>query len=167
VRLEVRKGTVALAKPVCPCCRRGRTEPEAPMHDVARSLATSKAIDETGQTPAMFAQDGEPPPLPSGPDYEGIRRSDEFVALRSRLRWFVFPMSLLFFAWYMTYVLLAAYAHNFMSIRVFGQVNIAILLGLLQFVTTAAITGAYIRFANRRLDPQIERIRRQAGEKHP
>jgi uncharacterized membrane protein (DUF485 family) len=166
MRLEVRKSTVALAKPVRPCRRRGRTRPEAPMHDVARSLATSKAIDETGQMPAMFARDGEPPP-PSGPDFEGIRRSDEFVALRSRMRWFVFPMSLLFFAWYMTYVLLAAYAHHFMSIRVFGQVNIAMLLGLLQFVTTAAITGAYIRFANRRLDPRAENIRRQAGEKHP
>jgi uncharacterized membrane protein (DUF485 family) len=137
------------------------------MHDVARPLATSKAIDETGQTPGMFARDGMSPPLPSGPDYEGIRRSAEFVALRSRLRWFVFPMSLLFFVWYMTYVLLAAYAHNLMSIRVFGQVNVAMLLGLLQFVSTAVITGVYIRFANRRLDPQVEQIRRQAGEKHP
>jgi uncharacterized membrane protein (DUF485 family) len=123
--------------------------PEAPMPDLAHSPEPRNALEDTG------------------PDFESIQRSGEFTVLRSRLRRFVFPMSLLFFAWYMTYVLLAAYAHDFMSLKVFGEVNVAIMLGLLQFVSTIVITGAYIRFANRRLDPQAEKIRQQAGVPTP
>jgi|SRR3981081_2098876 uncharacterized membrane protein (DUF485 family) len=138
------------------------------MHNVAHSPATSNNLEETGQMPVMFAHGGEAPPPPTpptppDPDFERIQRSAEFAALRSRRRWFVFPVSFLFFAWYMTYVLLAAYAHDFMSIKVFGQVNVAIIFGLLQFVTTMVIAAAYIRFANRRLDPLVEQIRRQSG----
>jgi uncharacterized membrane protein (DUF485 family) len=115
--------------------------------------------------PVMFARSTEAPPplLPPGPDFDRIQRSPEFVTLRRRMRWFVFPMSLIFFSWYMTYVLLAAYAHDFMSRKVFGEVNVAIVLGLLQFVTTIVITAAYVRFANRRLDPQVAMIRRRVG----
>jgi uncharacterized membrane protein (DUF485 family) len=142
------------------------------MHNVAHSPATSNTPEETGRTPVMFARGGEapsppPPPPPPGPDFERIQRTGEFAALRSRRRWFVFPVSLLFFAWYMTDVLLAAYAHDFMNIKVFGQVNIAMVFGLLQFVTTIVITAAYIRFANRRLDPQVEQIRLQAKAENP
>jgi uncharacterized membrane protein (DUF485 family) len=69
----------------------------------------------------------------------------------------------LFFLWYMTYVLLAAYAHDFMSIKVFGEVNVGILFGILQFVSTLVITAGYIRFARRHIDPRVAEIRRQAG----
>jgi uncharacterized membrane protein (DUF485 family) len=135
------------------------------MQYVARSPAARNALEETGQMPVMFAHSTEaPPPLsPPGPDFDRIQRSREFVTLRRRMRWFVFPMSLIFFTWYMTYVLLAAYAHDFMSRKVFGEVNVAIVLGLLQFVTTIVITAAYVRFANRRLDPQVAMIRGRVG----
>src|SRR5579884_3654138 len=73
---------------------------------------------------------------PRGPDYATIRSGAEFVLLRRRLRWFVFPMSALFMIWYMTFVLLAAYAHGFMSTPVLGLVNVGMLLGLAQFVST-------------------------------
>ncbi|MGA6166568.1 DUF485 domain-containing protein [Amycolatopsis magusensis] len=124
--------------------------------------------DDTGRLPIMFGGPG--PSLlrgtqaaPAGPDYEAIQRSPEFTGLRSRLRRFIFPMSLLFFAWYLVFVLLAAYAHGFMSTRVFGEVNVAMLLGLAQFASTVLITGAYLRFANRRLDPRVAALRRSLG----
>lgn len=107
--------------------------------------------------------DGAAEQQPQGPDFERIQGSGEFVALRSRLRRFVFPMSLLFFAWYLAYVLLAAYAHDFMSTKLFGHVNIAMVFGILQFASTIAITVAYVRFANHRIDPQVEDIRVRAG----
>lgn len=106
-------------------------------------------------------------PAPDAPvrvvDYTAIHDSEEFTALRRRFRRFVFPMAALFFCWYLTYVLLAAYAHGFMSHRIFGLVTAGLVLGLLQFVSTVAITAAYVRFARRTLDPMVTAIRAGAG----
>lgn len=88
-----------------------------------------------------------------------MQASPEFQELRSRLRRFVFPMTAFFLVWYATYVLLGAFAHDFMSIRVFGYVNVGLLIGLGQFLTTFLITGIYVRFANRELDPRAAAIR--------
>lgn len=138
------------------------------MPELTNEPHARNAMEDTGQLPIMFGGPGpsllrEVPAEPSGPDYEAIQRSPEFTSLRSRLRRFIFPVSLLFFAWYLTFVLLAAYAHEFMSTRVFGSVNVAMLLGLAQFASTVLITAAYLRFANRRLDPQVTAIRRSVG----
>ena len=136
------------------------------MHDVTRPPATSNSLDETGQLPALFAREGEAPAATapkSGPDYDLIQRSPEFRSLRRRLRGFVFPMSIGFFAWYLTYVVLAAYADDFMSTQVFGLVNVGMLLGLGQFVTTALITLAYVRFAGRHIDPKVAELRERAA----
>jgi uncharacterized membrane protein (DUF485 family) len=60
-------------------------------------------------------------------------------------------------------VLLAAYAHDFMATPVFGSVNVGLLFGLGQFVTTFVITMAYVSYANRKLDPTAEKIRTSLG----
>jgi len=91
--------------------------------------------------------------------YIAAQHSPEFQELRSRLRRFVFPMTAFFLVWYATYVLLGAFAHDFMAIKVLGNVNVGLLLGLGQFVTTFVITGFYVRFANKELDPRAEAIR--------
>lgn len=100
---------------------------------------------------------------PDAPDFVAIHDSPEFAALRRRYRLFVFPMTALFFLWYLTYVLLAAYARGLMSHRLFGLVTVALVLGLLQFVSTAVITFGYVRFARRQLDPRVAAIRERAG----
>jgi uncharacterized membrane protein (DUF485 family) len=87
--------------------------------------------------------------------------SAEFATLRGRLRKFVFPMTLFFLAWYFAYVLLAAFAPHLMVIKVIGNLNTGLIFGLLQFVSTFAITMIYVRFANRKLDPISSRIRDQ------
>lgn len=101
----------------------------------------------------------QPPPAPHGIDYIAVDESEEFTALRKTHRSFVFPMAAFFILWYAVYVLLGAYAHDFMARPVFGSVNMGIVLGLGQFVTTFAITSIYVVFANRRLDPQAQAIR--------
>jgi uncharacterized membrane protein (DUF485 family) len=106
---------------------------------------------------------GQPAATPQKPDFEAIQDSAEFAELRRRLRRFVFPMTALFLVWYLTYVLLSAYAHAFMATQVFGLVNVGLLLGLGQFVSTVLITLAYNRFARRRIDPQVALIRAHAG----
>jgi uncharacterized membrane protein (DUF485 family) len=97
------------------------------------------------------------------PDYHAIQQSPEFVRLRRRLRLFVFPMSVLFFCWYVTFAVLSAYAHRFMSRKVAGDINMGTLLGLMQFASTIAIVLAYQRFARRKFDPQVDRIHELAG----
>ncbi|MBV2365394.1 DUF485 domain-containing protein [Streptomonospora nanhaiensis] len=99
---------------------------------------------------------GGPPP---DHDWERVQASPEFVELRRRLRVFVFPMTAFFLAWYLLYVILADYAHDFMAIPVAGNINIGLVFGLLQFVSTFVITGLYVRYANRRLDPVADKIR--------
>jgi uncharacterized membrane protein (DUF485 family) len=111
----------------------------------------------------ITGQPAAPPVPPGAPDFTAIHDSPEFTALRRRFRRFVFPMSALFFLWYLTYVLLAAYAHAFMSHRLFGLVTVGLVLGLLQFVSTIAITIGYVRFARRHLDPEVAAIRAGAG----
>ncbi|SFQ58893.1 Uncharacterized membrane protein, DUF485 family [Amycolatopsis arida] len=91
--------------------------------------------------------------------WEEAHNSPEFRQLRARLRGFVFPMTAVFLGWYLLYVLLADYAHGFMSTKVVGNINIGLIFGLLQFVSTFVITGLYVRYANRKLDPIADRIR--------
>jgi uncharacterized membrane protein (DUF485 family) len=95
----------------------------------------------------------------SGTVYEQVQASPEFADLRSRLRRFVFPMSAVFLVWYLVYVLLASYAPAFMAIKVVGNINVGLIIGLLQFVSTFVITTLYVRFANKHLDPAAAAIR--------
>jgi len=91
--------------------------------------------------------------------YVETQGSPEFVGLRKALRGFIFPMTAAFFIWYALYVVLSAYARDFMSIKLFGHINVALIFGLLQFVTTFLIAWLYERFSSRTLDPMAERIR--------
>jgi uncharacterized membrane protein (DUF485 family) len=97
----------------------------------------------------------------NGTIYEQVQASAEFADLRSRLRRFVFPMSAVFLLWYLIYVLLASYAPAFMAIKVLGNINVGLIIGLLQFVSTFVITTLYVRYANKHLDPAAEKIRKQ------
>ena len=89
------------------------------------------------------------------------QRSEDFARLRKRLRGFVFPTAVGFLVWYELYVLLAAFAPGFMATPVIGNINVGLIFGLLQFVTTFLITIWYVRFADRVLDPVSDKIRRQ------
>jgi uncharacterized membrane protein (DUF485 family) len=90
--------------------------------------------------------------------YQNVQRSEDFQRLRHKLRSFIFPMTVAFFLWYALYVLLSAYARDFMSITIVGNINVALVLGLLQFVSTFLIAWAYARYADRNLDPVADRI---------
>jgi uncharacterized membrane protein (DUF485 family) len=109
------------------------------------------------------------PPADSGSDqddWQEVQASPEFTELRRRLRVFVFPMTGLFLVWYLLYVLLADYAHGFMATKLVGNINVGLVLGLLQFVSTFVITGLYVRYANRRLDPAADELRARIEGDH-
>jgi uncharacterized membrane protein (DUF485 family) len=100
-------------------------------------------------------------PTDSTPErYLAVQRSDEFAGLRRALRGFVFPMTIAFFLWYALYVILSAYARDFMGTRLFGSnINVALVFGLLQFVSTFLIAWLYSRYADRKIDPVADKIR--------
>ena len=91
--------------------------------------------------------------------YEEVQRSQEFGELRSTFRKFVFPATAFFLAWYFLYVLCAAFATDFMSYKLVGNINVGLVFGLLQFVSTFAITMMYARWADKQFDPTADRLR--------
>lgn len=101
------------------------------------------------------------PGSPGGIDYIAVEESERFRTLKRLQRSFIFPLAAFFLIWYFIYVLLAAFAVDFMSQRVWGDITVGLLFGLGQFVTTFAITMAYVSFANRRLDPRAAEIREE------
>lgn len=93
-------------------------------------------------------------------DFQAVQRSDQFQTLRRTQRSFVFPLTVVFLIWYLAFVIVAAFAPEFMAIQVFGNINLGIILGLAQFVTTFIITGAYVSYANRKIDPLATDLRK-------
>ena len=91
-------------------------------------------------------------------DYEAFQARDDFKDYKHGFRRFVFPLTVAFMVWFLLYVILAAYAHEFMA-QPFLGLNVGLWFGLSQFVTTFAITMWYVSYANRRLDPASEALR--------
>ncbi|HZJ05105.1 MAG TPA: DUF485 domain-containing protein [Nocardioidaceae bacterium] len=104
---------------------------------------------------------GVPPPTPTEARYIAVQKSPEFQDLRKRYRGWVLPVTAISLLWYFLYVGLAAYASEFMGTKLFGNINVGLAMGLLQFVTTFGVTAAYVRYADRVLDPRSARIREE------
>ncbi|MFE4372152.1 DUF485 domain-containing protein [Streptomyces sp. NPDC056835] len=96
---------------------------------------------------------------PTTAQFVEVQESAEFGELRRTYRSFAFPLTVAFIAWYLLYVLLSNYAGGFMGTKVFGNINVALILGLAQFVTTFLIAWLYARHASRRLDPKADVIK--------
>ncbi|MEK8170294.1 DUF485 domain-containing protein [Streptomyces sp. M19] len=101
---------------------------------------------------------------PAGPDYIAVQDSSEFGQLRHAHRSFAFPLTIAFVGWYLLYVLLSSYAASFMDTKVVGHVNMALVLGLGQFLTTFLIAWWYSRHAATKLDPRSEAIKSRLEE---
>jgi uncharacterized membrane protein (DUF485 family) len=99
------------------------------------------------------------PALPSTEEFVEVQQSAEFGELRRSHRSFAFPLTIGFITWYLLYVLLSNYAGDFMGTRLFGNINVALVLGLAQFLTTFLIAWWYARHAAAKLDPKAEAIK--------
>ncbi|MFB6894606.1 DUF485 domain-containing protein [Kitasatospora sp. NPDC056327] len=84
--------------------------------------------------------------------YKAVQQSAAFRRIRHSYRTFVFPVSGVFLAWYLLYVAAQAAAPGLMRHPVAGPVNVAWLLGLLQFATTFLLTWLYSRNARTKRD---------------
>ncbi|MET8578619.1 DUF485 domain-containing protein [Streptomyces sp. NPDC005012] len=99
------------------------------------------------------------PRQPSTEEYVEVQEGAEFAELRRSYRSFAFPLTIAFVLWYLLYVLLSNYAGGFMGTKVVGNVNVALVLGVLQFVSTFLIAWWYARTAAAKLDPKADAIK--------
>ena len=88
-----------------------------------------------------------------------VAGQERFRLLRRRSRRAAVVVVATFAGWYFVYVGLSAFARGFMARTVAGHVNVALLLGLLQFVSTFALAAGYAVYARRRLDPLAGELR--------
>ena len=98
------------------------------------------------------------------PIYRELHESDDFSELRRRYRNFVIPWTVAFLAWYLLYVIMSNWANGFMNIKVVGHINVALVFGLLQFVSTFAIAVLYARHMNRNVDPLARSLEKQYND---
>ncbi|WP_308368301.1 DUF485 domain-containing protein [Streptomyces sp. ISL-36] len=84
--------------------------------------------------------------------YLEVQRSAAFQEVRGRYRRFVIPAVLAFLLWYLAYVVAATAAPGLMALPVVGVINVAMLAGLGQFLSTFLLTWAYARHARLRRD---------------
>jgi len=96
--------------------------------------------------------------------YEELHRSSDFQELRRKFRGFVIPWTLAFFTWYMLYVVCSMWAPDFMSQQIVGNINVALVFGLLQFVSTFSIAWLYSRHANKEFDPLAAQLEARYDE---
>ncbi len=90
-----------------------------------------------------------------------------FVKLRRR---FAIQAGLLvaaFLGSYLSYLLLSAYARDFMSVQIVDSVNVALVMGIGQFLLTFVLAWAFGRFSARSIDPLAEQVRNRAAEGSP
>ncbi|NHC22801.1 DUF485 domain-containing protein [Nocardioides sp. IC4_145] len=112
-----------------------------------------------------------PPDVPEqasrhDPVYDQLSAAPEFHELRKRYRGFVLPATAAFLVWYLLYVLMSNYAGDFMNTKVIGNINVALVFGLLQFVTTFGLAFLYARYSESKLDPLARQLNDEYVKQH-
>ncbi len=90
-------------------------------------------------------------------DWQAIEASPEFQELVRKKRSFVLPGTIFFLSWYMGFILLTAYAEDFMSERVYEGLTVGYCLALTQFVMVLVLGLMDLNRANTIYDPLAEK----------
>ncbi|WP_131739125.1 DUF485 domain-containing protein [Actinomadura roseirufa] len=91
--------------------------------------------------------------------YAPVAADERFLLLRRRFLRLSIGIAGPVLGTYFGYVALSAFGRGLMARRVAGDVNVALLLGLLQFASTFLMAGLYVAYARRRLDPLAAELR--------
>lgn len=95
--------------------------------------------------------------------YLAVHRGAEFVAMSRRWRAFVLRANVVLAVWWLTAILLGAFAPGAYRVKIAGAFNVGLLVVLVSFALTLGMTAAYLRFARREVDPAGERVRAALG----
>jgi len=77
--------------------------------------------------------------------WDRVAASHEFRDLMATKKIFIIPAFIFFLVYYFMLPVLVGYAPHFMSIKVWGNVNLAYLFALSQFFMAWTIAGLYVR----------------------
>ncbi|MEV5611093.1 DUF485 domain-containing protein [Streptomyces sp. NPDC052225] len=95
-------------------------------------------------------------PAQSGP-------AGELMLLRTAYRWQRRVSTLTAIGYFLTFLVLSAFAPSLMTRAVTGGLSLGLLIGLCQFPVTCFAVYVYEHTARRRVDPLAYRLRRQGG----
>jgi uncharacterized membrane protein (DUF485 family) len=87
-------------------------------------------------------------PAPS-PDWEKLESKPEFRALLVRKRQFIVPSLVFFMLFYLALPILVGYWPDLMKTKVWGEVNIAYVFALSQFLMAWIMAYLYVRVASK------------------
>jgi uncharacterized membrane protein (DUF485 family) len=95
-------------------------------------------------------------------DWIAAERSPEFQDLIKQRRAFVLPATIFFFAWFFGFILLTAYAEDFVAESVIEGLTVGYCLALSQFIMVWVLTAMYLKRADRVFDPLAEKAAQRA-----
>ena len=117
---------------------------------------------------------GKPLPVESGPPpkeavpeavhWEGLEQTAEFRQLVTARARFVLPATIFFLVYYFLLPLGNGLAPGLMKTKVIGEVNVAYLFALSEFVMAWVLAYVYIRKANTVFDTLAAKVRARAGK---
>jgi uncharacterized membrane protein (DUF485 family) len=94
-------------------------------------------------------------------DWRAIERSPEFRELVQSKRRFTTPAAVVFFTWVLIFLLLMAFAEDFMGSQIVDGLPLAWVFAASQVFMTWALTWLYLRKADREWEP----LERRAAER--
>jgi uncharacterized membrane protein (DUF485 family) len=77
-------------------------------------------------------------------DWESIERDGEFRELVHRKRNFIIPATIFFIVYYFGFLILVGYFPSVVDVNVIGNINIAYLFALSEFIMAWIITALYV-----------------------
>ena len=86
-------------------------------------------------------------------DWEAVEHSPEFQELVRARKSFVLPATLFFLSWYMGFILLTAFAEDFMADRVYEGLTVGYVLALTQFLMVLVLGLSYLSRSAKTFDP--------------
>lgn len=89
--------------------------------------------------------------------YHEIAKSSEYQQLQKARRSFIWPVVIIFIAYYMTLPLMAGYAKDLMSSFVFGHITFGYLYGFSYYLVAWSLAFVYV-FKARQFDAKAEAI---------
>ncbi len=96
--------------------------------------------------------------------WDQVAATDEFRALVAAKIRFILPATIFFLVYYMALPLLVGYAPDLMKTQVIGEINLAYLFALSQFLMTFILAYLYLRKANQ-FDAMAQNIIAKLGIK--
>lgn len=127
------------------------------VRETAKVRAAAPAARPAAVVPRPVSQPVPPQaPMPPRTDaaevYRAVQASQAFQEIRRGYRGFAFPATGVFLGWYLLYLGAQAGAPELMRRQIAGPLNVAWLVGLLQFVSTFLLTWLYARNARTKRD---------------